>query len=126
MSNPLLQLPESSGVQFVIKLRLPDQQNLQQFFLRGFQVRQKTNFFKDVGRKMVCLVYDQYGGELFRTSADHKVAEIEKNFALVPARGRKTKVARDVLQELNGRQAIVKNVRVSDVIVLPQQLKQAA
>src|SRR5208283_432965 len=126
MSNPLLQLPECSGVQFVIKLRLPDQQNLQQFFLRGFQIRQKTNFFKDVGRKMVRFVYHQNGGELSRTSGDHIIAEVKKNLALVPARGRKTKVARDVLQELNRRQTIVKNVRVGDVVVSPEQLKQAA
>src|ERR1019366_234137 len=97
MSDPLLELPECSGVQFVIQFWLPDQQNLQQFFLSGFQIRQKTNFFKDVGRKMVRLVYYQNGRELSRTSGDHIIAEIEKNLALVPARGRKTKVARDVL-----------------------------
>src|SRR5271157_2526417 len=97
MSDPLLQLPECCGVQFVIKLRLPDQQNLQQFFLSGFQVCQKTNFFKDVGRNMVRLVYHQDGRQLSRTSGDYMIAEIEKNLALVPARDRKTEVPRDVL-----------------------------
>src|SRR5271157_6543348 len=97
MSDPLLQLPECWGVQCVIKLRLPDQQNLQQFFLSRLQIRQKTDFFKDVGRKMVRLVHYQDGRELPRTSGDHIIAEIKKNLALVPSRGRKTKVARDVL-----------------------------
>src|ERR1035438_10203446 len=120
MSDPLLQLPEFCGVQFVIQLRLPDQQDLQQFFLRGFQIRQKTNFFKDLARKMVRLVYYQDGRELSRTSGDRILAEIEKNLALVPARGRKAKVARDVLQELNWRQTIVKDVGVGDVIALPK------
>src|SRR5271157_2648035 len=97
MSHSLLQLPECSGVQFVIELRLPDQQNLQQFFLSGFQIRQETNLFKDVGREMVRLVYYQDGRELSRTSGDHIIAEIEKNLALVSSRGRETKVPRDVL-----------------------------
>src|SRR5271157_502186 len=97
MSDPLLQLPEFRSIQFVVKLRLPNQQNLQQFFLGGFQIRQETNFFQDVRGKMMCLVYYQDSRELSRTSGDHIMAEIEKNIALVPARGRKTKVPRDVL-----------------------------
>src|SRR5664279_6216690 len=117
MSDSLLQLPECGGVQFVIQLWLPNQQNLQQFLPGGFQIRQKANFFQKVGRKMVRFVYHQDRGELSRTSVDQILAEIEKNLALVPARGRETKVARDILQELNGRHPIVEHLRVGHCLL---------
>src|SRR5664280_3626129 len=120
MSDPLLQLPECGVVQFVIQLWLPNQQNLQQFLPGGFQIRQKANFFQKVGRKMVRFVYHQDRGELSRTSVDQILAEIEKNLALVPSRGRETKVTGDVLQKLNRRHPIVKYICIGDVIALPE------
>src|SRR5208282_1030811 len=44
--DPLFELPEFMGIEFLIEFRLTRQHDLQQFLLRGFQVRQKSNLFQ--------------------------------------------------------------------------------
>ena len=67
-SNPLLELSEPDGVQFLLKFRLADQYDLQQLVSRPLQVRQKTDLFKYFRGQMVGFVHDEYGSQLFRSS----------------------------------------------------------
>src|SRR5258708_16440124 len=58
-SNPLLELPKSDRIKFLIKFGLTDQCDLQQLILGRLQIREKTYLFKYFGRQMVRFVHDE-------------------------------------------------------------------
>src|ERR1700722_2736714 len=123
--DSLLQLAQVIRIQFRVELRLTDQKDLQQLFLRRFQVRQKPDFLQHLDRKVMRLIYHQNRGQTLLKAANHKATQVEQKFAFGFTRCGKPEVASNVLQELVRRQPRVEDI---GVIYIPtvQQVQQAA
>src|SRR5437660_1825139 len=122
--NSLLKLSEIGGIELLIQLLLSNEQNLQQFLARRFQVGQESDFLQNVDRKMVGFVHHQYGRETLRKTCNHVTAQIQQKLTLGFARSGKPEVSCNVLQELHWAQARVKDVRIRN-IGARQYLKKA-
>ena len=72
--NSLLKLSEIGGIELLIQLLLSNEQNLQQFLARRFQVGQESDFLQNVDRKMVGFVHHQNGRETLLKTCNHVTA----------------------------------------------------
>src|SRR5262249_51205225 len=54
--DPLLQRAKLDGIQFLVQLRLPDQEYLDEFFLSSLKIREQSDFFQNAPRHLVRLV----------------------------------------------------------------------
>src|ERR1039458_467123 len=77
-SNSLFELPETDRIQFLVEFGLPDQHDLQQLVVVGFEVRQKADFLKDVRRQVVCLIDNEDRCQPIRTALDQKLPQVEQ------------------------------------------------
>ena len=98
--DPLFQLAKFGQIQFFVQFRLTDEQDLQQFLLRGFQVREQSYFFQNFRGEMMGLVHHQHGTELALMSSDQELAKLKQQVALGLSRGRQPEISRYELQEL--------------------------
>src|SRR5579862_2045 len=81
-SDSLLQLPQIDRIELFVQLRLTNQQDLQQLFLRRFQIRQKSNFFENLRGEMVGFVNNKDSGQSLLKPRDHKSAQLQQQFTL--------------------------------------------
>src|SRR6202034_318929 len=61
-SHALLNLPQFGATEFVLQFRLSGKNNLEEFAVRGLQIKQQPDFLKGVGRKPLRLINHQHCG----------------------------------------------------------------
>src|ERR1700678_3225854 len=124
--DPLFQLPQIGGVEFVVQFGLADQQNLQQLLVGRLQIGQKPDFFQNLPRKVMSLVDYQDRGQFFLAARDHIASNLQQQFALVLADRRDAQIPGNVLQEFDGRKQSVEDIGVGNIAALLERLQQAA
>ena len=61
-ADPLLKVPQLRPLQLVIQLWLTHQENLKEFFRRGFEIGQHPDFCKQWGVEILCFIDDKCSG----------------------------------------------------------------
>src|SRR5208282_394138 len=118
--DPLLQLTEFVGIEFLIELGLTGQHDLQQLLLRSFEVGQKPDFLEEIRRQMVRLVDHQNGRQSLLMPLQQEAIQPMDQFVFGPARYRQSEIAGNIAYEFQRRKRWIEDEREGYVAALQQ------
>src|SRR5204862_8136256 len=73
--DALVELPQLRRSQQRLQVQLPDEDDLQQFFLVGLEIRQDADLLEHRQRQVLRLVDDQHGARLERNQREQEIVE---------------------------------------------------
>src|SRR5262249_42953129 len=73
--HALIELPQLGRSQQGLQIQLSHQNDLQQLFLVGLEIRQNANLFQHRQRELLGIVDDEHGARLDRNQREEKIVE---------------------------------------------------
>ena len=113
--HALHQLREARRVELVRQLRLPGDDDAQQFFLLRLEPGQQAHLLEDLARQVLRLVDDEQDLLAGRVLLDHEVLDHRQQLDLLLAERLEAELDEQGLQKLDGRELRLADVREHDV-----------